>query len=215
MLQAYIFFDGKVSKIKSARFLPAYSTYAPINYCSIHKKVSYENKCPNTSMSYKIYFQRNLILVHNSHIHPQACKDFDRCMKIVFLAKPFINSYFTCIYIIYKCHKNLSLQRLIFFTVSSLITMLKLPPPAITTFHQNFWVMEEPLVGNITDLFHYCIYSGCWLVKVRGFIVYILIYKYIAFLVCQNVQYIMIWLVNLSFSLSLTHTHTSKRLYMV
>lgn len=26
MLQAYIFFDGKVSKTKSARFLPAYST---------------------------------------------------------------------------------------------------------------------------------------------------------------------------------------------
>lgn len=153
MLQAYIFFDGKVSKIKSARFLPAYSTYAPINYCSIHKKVSYENKCPNTSMSYKIYFQRNLILVHNSHIHPQACKDFDRCMKIVFLAKPFINSYFTCIYILYKCHKNLSLQRLIFFTVSSLITMLKLPPPAITTFHQNFWVMEEPLIVNILTHF--------------------------------------------------------------
>lgn len=57
-------------------------------------------------MSYEIYFQRNLILVHNSHIHPQTCKDFDRCMKIVFLAKPFINSYFTCIYILYKCHKK-------------------------------------------------------------------------------------------------------------
>lgn len=84
-----------------------YQHYAPINYCSIHKKVSYENKCPNTSMSYKIYFQRNLILVHNSHIHPQTCKDFDRCMKIVFLAKPFINSYFTCIYMIYKCHIKL------------------------------------------------------------------------------------------------------------
>lgn len=161
-------------------------------------------------MSYEIYFQRNLILEHNSHIHPQACKDFDRCMKIVFLAKPFINSYFTCIYILYKCHKNLSLQRLIFFTVSSLITMLKLPPPAITTFHQNFWVMEEPLVGNITDLFHYCKYSGCWLVKVRGFIVYILIYKYIAFLVCQNVQYIIIWLVNLTLSFSLSYTYTHK-----
>lgn len=161
-------------------------------------------------MSYEIYFQRNLILVHNSHIHPQACKDFDRCMKIVFLAKPFINSYFTCIYMIYKCHIKLYRS---FFPVSSLITMLKLPPPAITTFHQNFWVMEEPLVVNITDLFHYCIYSGCWLVKVRGFIVYILIYKYIAFLVCQNVQYIIIWLVNLtlSFSLSYTYTHEQAR----
>lgn len=154
MLQAYIFFDGKVSKIKSARFLPAYST----NICAYKllfntQKESYENRCPNTSMSYEIYFQRNLILEHNSHIHPQACKDFDRCMKIVFLAKPFINSYFTCIYILYKCHKNLSLQRLIFFTVSSLITMLKLPPPAITTFHQNFWVMEEPLIVNILTHF--------------------------------------------------------------